>query len=252
MQDREDILDIINLTHDDLAKNQENQLSPAQIHFVKKKLFLLGIETLTLLLLSVILIILLIIFACVGFASHEGLILIFPIGLLWLWILRKSPIQWRQARQDIQTRRISKIEGQVQCEISGNIGLIQIPHYIIHIAELQFSVDKHIYYQFKNREYYKVFYTPQSKILLGGVQIRPITRGIEKERNTVQELIEPLTKQEQELLRQIVMGRSNKEIAVSLSLSPNTIKMYTSKLYRKLGARRRTEAISRARELELL
>jgi DNA-binding NarL/FixJ family response regulator len=96
-------------------------------------------------------------------------------------------------------------------------------------------------------EYYKVFYTPRSKIFLGSIQIRPIDK-----KHTAKELIAHLTNQEQELLQQIALGRSNKEIAYSLSLSPNTIKMYTSRLYRKLGVRRRTEAIARARELELL
>ena len=65
-------------------------------------------------------------------------------------------------------------------------------------------------------------------------------------------LVEPLTAQERAIVQLIAQGLSNKEIAAHLALSPNTIKMYTSQVYRKLGVRRRTEAVARARELQLL
>jgi hypothetical protein len=154
MQYGEEILDIVHLTPEDLAKNQEKQLSSAQVRFVKKKLLLWGIGTFTLLLLSVALITTLAIkLTRPGFASHGELILVFPVGLIWLWILRDSPVRWKQTYKDIQAGMVAKIEGQVQCETSGNIGLIQIPHYVVHIAEFRFSVDRQIYFQFKNREY---------------------------------------------------------------------------------------------------
>jgi LuxR family maltose regulon positive regulatory protein len=135
-----------------------------------------------------------------------------------------------------------------------------VPHYLIHIAGQDFKVDKHIYFQFKNREYYKVIYTPQSKTLLGGAQIPAPAQSITiTDENKIKPhaisdelLIDPLTNQEKKILQQIAAGLSNKEIASKLALSTNTVKMYTSKLYRKLGVRRRTEAILRARELGLL
>lgn len=57
---------------------------------------------------------------------------------------------------------------------------------------------------------------------------------------------------EREVLELLAAGRSNKEIARDLELSPNTIKTHVSKLFEKLAVRRRTEAISRARELGIL
>jgi DNA-binding NarL/FixJ family response regulator len=54
------------------------------------------------------------------------------------------------------------------------------------------------------------------------------------------------------VLQELAAGRSNKEIAIKLAVSPNTIKTHTAKLFEKLGARRRTDAINRARELGLL
>jgi DNA-binding CsgD family transcriptional regulator len=54
------------------------------------------------------------------------------------------------------------------------------------------------------------------------------------------------------VLQELAAGRSNKEIAIKLAVSPNTIKTHTARLFEKLGARRRTDAINRARELGLL
>lgn len=57
---------------------------------------------------------------------------------------------------------------------------------------------------------------------------------------------------ERMVLEQLAVGRSNKEIARELGVSPNTIKTHIARLYEKLEASRRTEAIARARELGLL
>ncbi len=54
------------------------------------------------------------------------------------------------------------------------------------------------------------------------------------------------------VLREIAAGYSNKEIARRLEVSPNTVKTHVARLFEKLGARRRTEAINRARELGIV
>jgi len=54
------------------------------------------------------------------------------------------------------------------------------------------------------------------------------------------------------VLQEIAAGRSNKEIAIHLNVSPNTVKTHTVRLFEKLGAKRRTDAISKARELGIL
>ncbi len=61
-----------------------------------------------------------------------------------------------------------------------------------------------------------------------------------------------ITEREYEVLRLLAAGRSNKEIAARLKLSPNTVKTHIARLYEKLEAARRTEAILRARELGLI
>ncbi len=54
------------------------------------------------------------------------------------------------------------------------------------------------------------------------------------------------------VLRELADGRSNKEIARRLEVSPNTVKTHLARLYEKLGAERRTDAVKRARELGII
>jgi DNA-binding NarL/FixJ family response regulator len=61
-----------------------------------------------------------------------------------------------------------------------------------------------------------------------------------------------LSEREQEVLRLIAGGSTNREIAAQLYLSPHTVKEHTSALYRKLKARNRAEAVQRAQRIGLL
>ena len=61
-----------------------------------------------------------------------------------------------------------------------------------------------------------------------------------------------ISDRELEVLRELAAGYSNKEIARRLDVPPNTVKTHIARLFEKLGASRRTEAIRRARELGLV
>jgi DNA-binding CsgD family transcriptional regulator len=61
-----------------------------------------------------------------------------------------------------------------------------------------------------------------------------------------------ISARELEVLHELAAGRSNKEIATRLKVSPNTVKTHIARLFEKLGARRRTEALAKARELRLI
>lgn len=61
-----------------------------------------------------------------------------------------------------------------------------------------------------------------------------------------------ISSRELEVLQLLAAGRSNKEIARELRVSPNTVKTHVSSLYEKLEVKRRTEAIRRARELGMI
>jgi len=65
-------------------------------------------------------------------------------------------------------------------------------------------------------------------------------------------LVEPLSARELEVLQLMAAGLSNREIAQSLYVSPETIKKHTGNIYGKLGVRGRMEAVSRARSLALI
>jgi two-component system, NarL family, response regulator LiaR len=61
-----------------------------------------------------------------------------------------------------------------------------------------------------------------------------------------------ISQRELEVLCLIAEGRSNQEIADQLFLSLNTIKTHTSNLFSKLGVKRRTQAVQKAKELGIL
>ena len=67
-----------------------------------------------------------------------------------------------------------------------------------------------------------------------------------------QPLIEPLSERELEVLGLVAAGMSNREIAEALVVTVGTVKRHLHNTYGKLGVRNRTQAVSLARELNLL
>lgn len=65
-------------------------------------------------------------------------------------------------------------------------------------------------------------------------------------------LLEPLSDREIEVLRLVMAGLSNREIADRLFISAGTAKTHIHHLYGKLGVRNRTEAAMKAKELGLV
>jgi DNA-binding CsgD family transcriptional regulator len=65
-------------------------------------------------------------------------------------------------------------------------------------------------------------------------------------------LEEPLSERELEVLSLLASGRTNSEVAKDLFVSVGTVKSHTGNIYRKLEVTNRTEALARARELNML
>jgi LuxR family maltose regulon positive regulatory protein len=65
-------------------------------------------------------------------------------------------------------------------------------------------------------------------------------------------LVEPLSKRELEVLKLLAQGCSDKKIAETLVISLETVYKHNKNIYGKLNVHSRTEAIVRARELDLL
>jgi DNA-binding CsgD family transcriptional regulator len=61
-----------------------------------------------------------------------------------------------------------------------------------------------------------------------------------------------ITKRELEILELIAQGMSNREIAEKLFVSENTVKTHSSRLFDKLSAKRRTQAVQIGKELGLI
>jgi len=65
-------------------------------------------------------------------------------------------------------------------------------------------------------------------------------------------LVEALNDREQQVLKLMAAGLSNRQISDELYLSVNTIKAYTSRIYGELGVNGRADAINQAHRLGLL
>ncbi|WP_137864530.1 MULTISPECIES: response regulator transcription factor [unclassified Sphingomonas] len=61
-----------------------------------------------------------------------------------------------------------------------------------------------------------------------------------------------LSPREMQVLEELLAGRSNQEIAERLGVSRNTVKTHVARLLDKLGAKRRGDAVARARELGIV
>ena len=68
----------------------------------------------------------------------------------------------------------------------------------------------------------------------------------------MEQLVEPLSERELEILALIARGHSNKEIASQLFIAEGTVKNHVTHILGKLGVRDRTQAALKARELGLL
>lgn len=71
-------------------------------------------------------------------------------------------------------------------------------------------------------------------------------------KDTEENLIEPLSQRELEVLSLVAIGLSNKEIAARLVISEGTVKNHISSILAKLGARDRLQAVIKAKDYGIL
>ena len=90
------------------------------------------------------------------------------------------------------------------------------------------------------------------RLLAAFSSAEPEQAGPAKPQASEDELIEPLSERELEVLQLIAHGLTNREIATRLFLSLNTVKAHTRNIYGKLGVHSRTQAIARSQALGIL
>ena len=78
----------------------------------------------------------------------------------------------------------------------------------------------------------------------------PVTGPFTRNETQLQQL--GITPRELEILEAMAGGFSNREIAERLFVSENTVKTHAARLFDKLSARRRTQAVQRAKEAGLI
>jgi LuxR family maltose regulon positive regulatory protein len=66
------------------------------------------------------------------------------------------------------------------------------------------------------------------------------------------QLIDPLSERELEVLRVMALGRTNQQIADQLIVARGTVKAHSASIFRKLAVTNRTQAVARARQLGIL
>ena len=82
--------------------------------------------------------------------------------------------------------------------------------------------------------------------------LRTVMAELSQPQPDSQPITDPLTARELEVLRLIAAGLTNRQIAEQMFLTVGTVKWYVNDIYSKLGVNSRTQALVRARELNLL
>ena len=98
---------------------------------------------------------------------------------------------------------------------------------------------------------------PRETVVVREVPVRvevqvPVPVAGPFERNEARREQLGVTQRELEILEAMAAGFSNREIAERLFVSENTVKTHAARLFEKLSARRRTQAVQRAKEAGLI
>lgn len=249
---------LIQITLQDAAQLEQGRLGSTQHQRLHQQRLVFILGTISLIVLVLLLLAMLLThYWRPSLIPGSVFVAVFAIGLVWLFLLRGAPRQWWCINHDLRAGKVAHADGQVQCSFRQTFGLFPFLKYSLLLGQQRWPVSREVFEQFTNRGRYRIFYAPISGLFLGALALPLPAPDSQPRQNTQTTAIDQLgerllTPQELEILRLIASGRSNKEIAHSLSLSVNTIKMYASQIYSKLGVQRRTEAVAQARRIGLL
>ena len=123
----------------------------------------------------------------------------------------------------------------------------------LSVAALQWLEHRYVMRAFSTEIY--VALVAAAFVALGlwaGLRLTPRPAASAFERNEAAVRSIGLTARECEILEMLASGQSNKELARTLGISPNTVKTHVARLYEKLEVVNRIGAIEKARWLALI
>ena len=169
------IAEVMHLSASDFAANEAGKLSALQTRRLQNRRLMWGVATAgsVFMLLLGIFAVGMIVQMGLGVSDDGGMFLpVAVVGLLWAAFLWKMPLNWWHANQELEAGDVQQSDGRIRQKISRvPIGMIQPTKYYIEQGENRFEVNKDVFFTFKNGEPYTLYYTPQTKFLVGAQHI---------------------------------------------------------------------------------
>ena len=168
------------------------------------------------------------------------------VAIFWIWLLRKAPLQWRRAIADLKSGDTDELVAPARIRQARGFGVIPTPRSILLVGERRFDIRSDEADALIEGQSLRVRFGAASGALLSHApagEPQPSAEPVH--------LDEKLTRREEDILRLMAKGLTDKEIARELNLSPTTVRTYNTALYAKLGVSRRAQAIPFAARLGL-
>ncbi|MEI3604097.1 response regulator transcription factor [Pseudogracilibacillus sp. SE30717A] len=140
-----------------------------------------------------------------------------------------------------------RISGQEVCKyMREDPALMNIP--VIYISSLTSKNDIISSLEFGGDDYITKPFDPNEVV----ARVKAVLRRTRGSKAKSVYPLESFTYQETKILQSMGKGYTNKEIALNLSLTEGTVKVYNHVIYQKLHVKNRTQAIIRAKELKII
>lgn len=170
------------------------------------------------------------------------------MALVWLWWHRHLGVHLRAVGRDLAALEHLQIEGIATLLHTRAPGLFAPARAQLMVGTRRFELWDWPPEQWALGQRVRARYAAHSGVLLA-LQVCT-TATLPNEAEPSAEHHPPaLTPTEHRLLQLLELGLDDKRIARALDLAPSTVRTYNATLFRKLGVRRRADAVQRAREL---
>lgn len=185
----------------------------------------------------------------VFYLRGPGLVVL-GMALVWLWWHRHLGVHLRAVRRDLAALEHLQIEGIATLLHTRAPGLFAPARAQLMVGTRRFELWDWPPEQWALGQRVRARYAAHSGVLLALQVSTPASVAVEPDPVPAAQPLQPiLTPTERHLLQLLEQGLDDKRIARALDLAPSTVRTYNATLFRKLGVRRRADAVQRAREL---